>query len=121
MSIARQHELLAVPTHTVNSLCLPGGLRAPSNLPMPPDGVVGPPEPLSALGGGIFKEPVLMCLYSVGILWLPWLNMVSDSRRGIILVVDVWKSEAGIATPPRSGGLLSREGPLLRNLVGRGE
>jgi len=47
----------------MNSLCLPGGLRGPSNLPIPPEGVVGPPEPF-ALGGGIFREPVLICLYS---------------------------------------------------------
>jgi hypothetical protein len=68
VSIARQREIPAVPPNVVNSLCLPGGLRGPSNLPMPPDGVVGPPEPLSALGGGIFREPVLICLYSAGIL-----------------------------------------------------
>ena len=54
--------------YAMNLLCLPGGLRGPSNLPIPPDGVVGPLEPFNALGGGIFKEPVLICLYSDGIL-----------------------------------------------------
>ena len=93
VSIECQHEFTAMLLHVVNSLCLPGGLRGPSNLPMPPDGVVGPLEPLSALGGGIFREPVLICLYSGGILWPPWLSMVSDSHKAVISVVDECKGK----------------------------
>lgn len=48
---------------------------------MPPTGGGGPPGPLSAVGGGIFREPELMCLYSVAILGVPWLNMKFEAEE----------------------------------------
>ena len=59
----------------LNLLCLPGGLLGPSSRPIPPAGAGPPPFPFMVVGGGIFKEPVLICLYSAETRGPPWLNI----------------------------------------------
>jgi hypothetical protein len=42
---------------------------------MPPAAAGPPPFPFIVVDGGIFKEPVLICLYSAETRGAPWLNI----------------------------------------------
>lgn len=87
---------------TWDVFCLPGGLRGPSNLPIPPTGGAGPAVPLTADGGGIFKEPELMCRYSDGILEGPVNIAMQAVRLDIELSVCVEKSRVSAFANPAS-------------------
>jgi len=80
-------------------LCLPGGLRGPSNLPIPPTGGGGPLVPFGADGGGIFNDPEFMCLYSAGILGPPLSIIISIVR--VVLSIKVCEDQADELSRPR--------------------
>jgi hypothetical protein len=68
-----------------NLLCFPGGLRGPSNRAVGAICGDGPfIDPFNP-PGGMFREPVLMCLYS----WWPGILLEGPALLSIVRCVDV--------------------------------
>jgi hypothetical protein len=80
-------------------LCLPGGLRGPSNLPIPPTGGGGALAPFGADGGGIFNDPEFICLYSAGIRGPPLSIIILIVR--VVMSMNVCEDQADELSRPR--------------------